>query len=87
MQDLKSLVNQQQYSTVNNNLNYSTVKPLEVLSNIPDVIHQGYEPFYVKQLEKLGYERFMELVSRARAGSDTPQKLFSWMLKNHEQVR
>lgn len=90
MTHISGVINNQkdtvQYSNLNN-LNNSTVKPLDILSNLTDVIHEGYEPFYIKQFEALGYKRFMELVAKARAGSNTPQKLFSWMLKNHEQVR
>lgn len=79
----------QQYSTVKEakEIQYSTVTVEELLKNISDVIHEGYEPFYAKQYQRLGYARFMELVSKARAGSDTPDRLFSWMLKNDRLVK
>lgn len=78
----------QQYSTVNKNINYSTVSSDTVLSNLSDLIpNDGYTPFYTKQLNTLGYKRFMELAGKARAGSDTPQRLFCWMLKHSEQIK
>jgi len=87
--DIKSLLNNVQYSNSSskslNNSN-STVEPTTVIRNLTDLIHEGYEPFYLRKLDKLGYERFMELAQKARAGSDTPQKLFSWMLKNNDLV-
>ncbi len=79
-----------QYSNSNSNSlehSNSTVNSTTVLRNISDLVHEGYEPFYLKQLKTLGYRRFMELAGKARAGSDTPQQLFSWMLKNNEIVR
>lgn len=85
-----SLPNTVQYSNSNlNNLtnhSNSTVTTKDVLSSITDLVHEGYEPFYAKQLRRLGTPRFMELANKARAGSETPQKLFSWMLKNNEIV-
>jgi len=85
----ETIINRQQYSNSNLNLNNSnsTVDPKTVLLNLPDLIHDGYEPFYIQRLNNLGYKRFMELAQKARAGSDTPQKLFSWMLKNNELVK
>lgn len=79
---------QKQYSTVNNNnLNNSTVSVTTVLDNLTDVIpRDGYWPFYAKMFKQLGYSRFMELVQKARASSDTPQRLFCWMLKHNELV-
>ena len=65
----------------------STVSTQEVLLNVKDVLHEGYEPFYAKKLNEIGYKRFMELVVKARAGSNNPQRLFSWMLKNHLIVK
>lgn len=79
-----------QYSNSNlNNLNNSnsTVTTKEVLSSISDLIHDSYQPYYAKQLRLLGYKRFIELANKARAGSDNPQKLFSWMLKNNTIVQ
>lgn len=79
-----------QYSNSNNNLtnSNSTVDPTTVLRSLTDVIpDDGYYPFYIRQLNSLGYERFMELVGKARAGSDTPARLFCWMLKHPELVR
>lgn len=78
-----------QYSNSNLKLknSNSTVNQTQVLRNLTDLVHVGYEPFYIRQLNKLGYSRFMELAGKARASSDTPQKLFSWMLKNNEIVQ
>lgn len=83
-----------QYSTVINpeincTVQYSVEGIVTIFNSLRDVIPQddGYLPFYVKRFNDLGYERFMTLVSKARAGSDTPQKLFSWMLKNNGIVR
>lgn len=73
-------------SSLHLNNSNSTVTPKEVLSSITDLVHEGYEPFYVTKLKELGTARFMELANKARAGSDNPQKLFSWMLKNNEIV-
>lgn len=81
-------LNKQQYSTVVKDLTNSTVTLHEVLTNLSDIIpNDGYAPFYAKQLESLGYKRFMELAGKARAGSDTPQRLFCWMLKHSELVK
>lgn len=80
-------ITKKQYSTVNNNLNYSTVEATTVLDSLPDLVHRGYEPFYAKKLEVMGYSRFMELAQKARAASDTPQRLFSWMLKHPELIK
>lgn len=81
-----------QYSNSDSSLNSleysnSTVPTNEVLKAISDLVHEGYEPYYAKYLRKLGHTRFMELANKARAGSDNPQKLFSWMLKNNDIVR
>lgn len=86
--DINSVLQQYSNSNINNlNNSNSTVNPTTVLSNITDLVHEGYEPFYIKQLNLLGYERFMELANKARAGSDTPQRLFCWMLKNNMLVK
>ena len=69
-------------STVTKNINYSTV-----LYSIEDLINEGYGPFYAKKLETIGYNRFMELATKARAGSDTPKRLFCWMLNHNELVK
>jgi len=78
-----------QYSDSSLDLNHSnsTVDTSQVLSNISDLLHEGYEPFYARRLKELGYKRFMELAGKARAKSDSPQRLFSWMLKNNEIVK
>lgn len=84
-----------QYSTVNKNksINNSTVQysnpdTLELFRNLSDVIpDDGFYPFYQRRLKSLGYKRFVEFAGKARAGSDTPAKLFCWMLKNPELVR
>ena len=78
-----------QYSNSNLNLNNSnsTVEPTTVLRSLTDLIpNDGYNPFYLKQLKLLGYQRFMELAKKARKGSDTPAKLFAWMLKHNDIV-
>lgn len=76
-----------QYSKLKtlNNSN-STVEPTTVLDCISDLVHDGYQPYYIKQIKQLGVERFMELANKARAGSNTPQLLFSWMLKNNKII-
>jgi hypothetical protein len=85
---VQSLKNTLQYSTVNNITNNSTVQLVSIVNNLSDVIpNDGYYPFYQRELDRLGYKRFIELVNKARAGSDTPAKLFCWMLKNDEVVR
>lgn len=89
MQDIKSVLDTQ-YSNSNKNFNNSnsTVNPTTVLESLSDLIpDDGYQPYYLKQLRTLGYNRFMELAGKARAGSDTPQKLFCWMLKNNKIVQ
>lgn len=95
MQSLKTITNS--YSNSNNiNINnsnsyskiYTTEQILDLLNNLNDVIpSDGYGGFYVNQFRRLGYDRFIELVNKARAGSDTPAKLFCWMLKNDKVVR
>jgi hypothetical protein len=72
-----------QYSTVNKQVNYSTVQ----YSNLTDVLNEDYLPWYDKRRKALGDKRFMELVNRARQGSDTPKILFRWMLNNPDLVK
>lgn len=79
-----------QYSNSNSNINNSnsTVDPTTVLSSLTDIVpDDGYTGFYINRLRTLGYERFMELAQKARAGSDTPAILFAWMLKHNELVK
>lgn len=90
--EIKSIIKDTvQYSnsslnTLNNS--NSTVAPSEVLRSLTDLIpNDGYNPFYLKQLKLLGYARFMELAQKARQTSDTPQRLFTWMLKNNDIVK
>lgn len=91
MQSLKSISNSYSNSKLNNFNNsnsYSTADILKLFDTLEDVIPKdGYGGFYVNQYRKLGGIRFMELVAKARAGSDTPQRLFCWMLKNHKVVK
>ncbi len=56
-------------------------------SNLSDVINEAYIPWYDKHRRALGDKRFMELVAKARAGSDTPKVLLRWFLNNPELVR
>lgn len=98
MQSLKSSLNKQ-YSTVqyskiikqNNSTvlyTYDSDKLIETFKNLSDLIpNDGYYPFYSSKARQLGMGRFMELAQKARAGSDTPARLFCWMLKNHELVQ
>ncbi len=80
-----------QYSKLNTfNYSNSTVQlePKKVLSSITDLVpNPDFVPWYIKQYKRLGYKRFMELVAKARAGSDTPAVLFKWMLQNNELVK
>jgi len=70
-----------------NNSN-SNSSPVEFIKNLSDLIpDDGYTGFYLNKYRQLGAKRFMELAQKARAGSDTPAKLFAWMLKNNEIVR
>ncbi len=67
---------------------HSTVTTKEVLSSITDLIADpDYAPWFAKQLKRLGSTRFMELANKARAGSETPQVMFKWMLNNNEIVK
>jgi hypothetical protein len=60
----------------------------EILSCIADlIVNPDYKPWYGKQLRTLGYDRFMELVQKARAGSDTAATLFKWMLMHNGMVK
>lgn len=60
----------------------------EILASIPDLIpNEEYNPWYLKQLRRLGYKRFMYLAAQARKGSDTPAVLFKWMLQNNGIVK
>ena len=69
-----------------NNSN-STVTVADVFINLIDIIPDDeYKPFYVKRYKELGYNRFMELANKARAGR-APARLFFWMLKNNEIVK
>lgn len=88
MESIKDTV---QYSNSNlskiNNSN-STVEATTIIKNVSDVIpDDGYNPFYLNKIKELGQARFIELAQKARAGSDTPAKLFCWMLKHNEMVK
>jgi hypothetical protein len=62
--------------------------PSEVIECISDLIpNLDYKPWYEKQVRNLGYDRFMELVKKARSTSDTPAVLFKWMLRNNGIVK
>lgn len=91
MQKLSTVINSYSNSNINklNNSNsYSTKQILEILDNLTDVVPKdGYGGYYVNQFRRLGKVRFLELVAKARAGSETPAKLFAWMLKNSEVVK
>lgn len=99
MPSIKSVLtdnlNSNQYSTVyskvnkfNNCIQYTEAETAAVISNLSDVIpDDGYLGFYVNKLKEIGIDRFLELANKARAASDTPQKLFCWMLKNNNKVR
>lgn len=80
----------EQYSNSSKtSLNYSnsTVAFKEVVSALADIMpDDDYRPFYASRYQKLGYNRYMELANKARAGRD-PSHLFFWMLKNNEAVR
>lgn len=93
MQDLNSVATVQ-YSKIINQDNsivkysYDSDKIIEILKSMPDVVpDDGYYPYYSAKIRKLGTSRFIELANKARATSDTPARLFSWMLKNNELVR
>lgn len=87
-QETQNLNTTVQYSNnINTKLQYSTVEITTVLGLYSDVIPKdGFYPFYIKMFNKLGKAQFEHLVQRARAGSDTPQRLFCWMLKHPELV-
>lgn len=76
---------------VNNNIQYkqySSSRIQLIFKSLSDLIpDDGYGGFYVNKFKEVGYERFMELAQKARAGSDTPARLFCWMLKNNSIVR
>lgn len=73
--------NSKQYKALSN------TEITRIFANLHDLIpDDGYTGFYINKLKTLGLDRFMELAQKARAGSDTPQRLFCWMLKNHENV-
>lgn len=76
---------------VNNSIQfkqYSSSRINSIFRSLPDLIpDDGYGGFYVNRFKEIGYERFMELAQKARAGSDTPAKLFAWMLKHNELVK
>lgn len=89
MESIKDTV---QYSNSNltklNNSNSTVEEPSKLIKNLSDLIpDDGYTGFYLNKYRQLGRERFMELAQKARAGSETPAKLFAWMLKNNEIVR
>lgn len=90
---MEKAINSQQYSNSDSSLknlnnSNSTVNQTTVLRSFTDLIHnQEYMPFYIRKLNELGVKRFTELANKARAGSNTPAKLFSWMLKHNELVK
>ena len=92
MQNLNHIIKDNSYSNSKlTKVNYSnstvTVTFKEICSNLTDIIpDDDYKPFYAKQYRELGYDRFIELANKARAGR-TPDRLFFWMLKNNEAVK
>lgn len=91
VENFKDLSKSYSYSNSNlpkvNNSN-STVEATTIIKNLSDIIpNDGYTGFYLNKLRLLGQDRFMELAQKARAGSDTPAKLFAWMLKHNELVK
>jgi len=93
-ESLAETISKQQYSKVIKQSNttvqysYDSDKLIEMFKQLPDVIpDDGYYPFYSKAIRQIGTNRFMELANKARATSDTPARLFAWMLKNSELVR
>lgn len=95
MQSLSTLIKDNKQLTVNSNINkfnltvnsYTAKDILPILSNYEDLIPDDHRGWYVKRLKEIGRDRFIELANKARAGSDTPERLFNWMLKNNEAVR
>ena len=88
MQSFKETVqySNSKFTKVNNS--NSTVEPTTIIKNLSDLIpDDGYTGFYLNKIKQLGVPRFMELAQKARAGSDTPTKLFAWMLKHNDIVR
>lgn len=82
------------YSILNNNKysiqykQYSNDELKTIINNLSDVIkNDKFEGFYVNKLKELGTTRFCELANKARQSSDTPEKLFCWMLKNNTLVK
>ncbi len=87
MENIKDTVqySNSKFTKVNNS--NSTVATT-IIKNLSDVIpDDGYTGFYLNKIKELGQERFVELANKARAGSDTPAKLFCWMLKHNEMVK
>lgn len=88
MQTIKNTVQYSNSSLPRVNNSNSTVEATTVIKNLSDIIpDDGYTGFYLNKFRQLGVTRFMELAQKARAGSDTPAKLFAWMLKNNELVK
>lgn len=94
MNSISSVINQNQDTrqllTVNSNRevkNSTTVKQLTViqtkflLDSIGDLINPKFTAWYAKCLNTLGIETFKACMQLARANSDTPKKLFGWLLK------
>lgn len=74
-------------SSTNNNIS-TNVNVVDVINNLRDIIpisNSCYMPFYISRLRALGYDRFIELANKARAGK-SPARLFFWMLKNNQLV-
>lgn len=95
---MENIGSTQRFKTVYSELNnityskqykqYSNAEIAKIFSNLRDIIpDDGYTGFYVNQLKELGKERFIELANKARAISDTPARLFCWMLKNNQLVQ
>lgn len=69
--------------------NYSTVTvTIKVaLAQTGDLIaNPSYKPWFAKKAKELGTRKYLELAQKARAGSETPNVLFKWMLLNPEIV-
>ena len=74
-------VNSSFKKTLNNSKQLTVIERKQYLEKLPDVINPKFMGWYSKILKEIGKEQFMYLVTTARKGSDTPEKLLSWLLK------
>lgn len=53
-------------------------------SQLKDLVNEQFKKWYLKQFNRIGYRKVLEIASEARADGKDPRKLFSMLLKTQE---